>query len=343
MSHLEPHPSLPARPPQSSYAAPPRHNTSGQGSYPGASAAYGAFTPRSVVSRGPSSAVPAHAPVMTSQAPYNAGGYQPNLHSSSNAYYPPQQPGYGTSTPPVHAAPFQPPAMASRGYGTAGGYNPEEEAQIAQWQSAYTSKDDANTKKGGQGGNYNANARDGTPDHEDGGNGDGANKASRKTVVRQGGGKSWEDSSLLEWDPLHPRLFVGNLAGEVTDDSLLKAFSKYPSVSKARVIRDKKTTKSKSFGFVSFSNTDDYFRAAKEMQGKYIGSHPVRITRANTEIKATTKREDKHGKHGKKNNKNNKQGGDSGNNGTVISGAPTYNYNGIQKHKGKNGGPRLLG
>jgi hypothetical protein len=237
--------------------------------------------------------------------------------------------------------------------GSVGTYNPEEEAQIAQWNSAYQAKDEANNKKGTYGGSLITNTPSGrsgdavgSPDPEAGAGGEGTHKGKQKTVLRQGGGKAWEDASLLEWDPLHPRLFVGNLAGEVTDDSLLKAFSKYPSVSKARVIRDKKTTKSRSYGFVSFANTDDYFRAAKEMEGKYIGSHPVRIKRANTEIAATTKREDKHGKHGKKNNKNDKKGGAANNSsGTVISGAPTYNYSGIQKlsHKNKTGGPRLLG
>lgn len=105
------------------------------------------------------------------------------------------------------------------------------------------------------------------------------------TVIRQGGGQTWTDGTLLEWDPSHFRLFVGNLAGEVTDDSLLKAFSKYPSVQKARVIRDKRTTKSKGYGFVAFSDGDEYFRAAREMNGKYIGSHPVLLKRSNTEIK----------------------------------------------------------
>ncbi|TGZ85432.1 hypothetical protein EX30DRAFT_301958 [Ascodesmis nigricans] len=103
--------------------------------------------------------------------------------------------------------------------------------------------------------------------------------------MRHGGGQTWTDSSLLEWDPSHFRLFVGNLAGEVTDDSLLKAFSKYPSVKKARVIRDKRTTKSKGYGFVAFADGDEYFKAAREMQGKYIGSHPVLLKRSNTEIK----------------------------------------------------------
>jgi RNA recognition motif-containing protein len=255
---------------------------------------------------------------------------------------------YGTSTPPVLANPYQSPAPAPSAYGTSsygrvGGYDPEEAARIAEWQSAYTP--DANSKKGPLG-NANTTAlgtRAGdspsTPGPEAGSGADGSHKGKEKTVVRQGGGKSWEDPSLLEWDPLHPRLFVGNLAGEVTDDSLLKAFSKYPSVSKARVIRDKKTTKSKSYGFVSFANTDDYFRAAKEMEGKYIGSHPVRIKRANTEIVATSKKDDKHGKHGKKNNNNNTK--KAAGPGPAIGGASTFNSGITKSHK--KGGPRLLG
>ena len=105
--------------------------------------------------------------------------------------------------------------------------------------------------------------------------------------MRSGGGKDWHDTSLLEWDPAHFRLFVGNLAGEVTDESLRKGFSAYPSIVKTRVVRDKGSSKSRGFGFVSFSDADDYFQAAKEMQGKYIGSHPVIIKKAKTDIKAT--------------------------------------------------------
>lgn len=109
----------------------------------------------------------------------------------------------------------------------------------------------------------------------------------QKTVIRSGGGQTWQDPSLLEWDPAHFRLFVGNLAGEVTDESLLKAFAKFPSVQKARVVRDKRTTKSKGYGFVSFADGDEYFRAARDMQGKYIGSHPVLLRKSTTEIKPT--------------------------------------------------------
>lgn len=140
----------------------------------------------------------------------------------------------------------------------------------------------------------------------------GAGEAKKKTVYREGGGKKWADDSLLEWDPSHLRLFVGNLAGEVTDESLLKAFERWSSVQKAKVIRDKRTTKSKGYGFVSFSDPDDFFQAAKEMNGKYIQSHPVVVHKAKTEIKPQVVKEDRHGK-GKNHNKKNNDGNKSGN------------------------------
>lgn len=112
-------------------------------------------------------------------------------------------------------------------------------------------------------------------------------KSKHKTVIREGGGKVWEDPTLLEWDPAHFRLYCGNLGGEVNDESLHRAFSAYPSIVKARVIRDKKTTKSKGFGFVSFKEPDDMLNAWRDLNGKYIGSHPVKLTKAETSIKAT--------------------------------------------------------
>jgi RNA recognition motif-containing protein len=122
---------------------------------------------------------------------------------------------------------------------------------------------------------------------------------------------------------------VGNLAGEVTDESLHKAFSRWPSVQKARVIRDKRTTKSKGYGFVSFSDGDEIFQAAREMQGKYIGSHPVLLRRSTTEIKAVTPKDNR-------NNKNKHKG--KGNNNKDKTGA------GVQKAGSKTkGGLRVLG
>lgn len=64
------------------------------------------------------------------------------------------------------------------------------------------------------------------------------------------------------------RLFCGDLGNDVTDEVLTRAFSKYSSFLKAKVIRDKRTNKTKGFGFVSFKDPQDFIRATKEMNGE---------------------------------------------------------------------------
>lgn len=298
------------------------------------------------------------------QVNFVGGGYQASAYQQQQyPHYPAQvapEP-YAEPTPPQIRNPFplpgQEPNAGRGGVKNNSGFDPELEAQIAQWQSAYVSKDEATSGKGGLGrsgrgeGAASAGGANAIPlggsrpavapisnsevnSNVSGDTGVAAvvtgTDGKQKTVVRSGGGKQWQDASLLEWDPAHFRIFVGNLAGEVTDESLLKAFSRYPSVQKARVVRDKRTTKSKGYGFVSFSDGDEYFRAAKEMQGKYIGSHPVLIKRSTTEIKAVTPADKK------KMAKNGRSAGDVG--GGANTGA------GVHKKQAKTkGGLKILG
>lgn len=294
-------------------------------------------------------------------APGVAGPYQPQYpaaqYGASAA-----APGYYSAAPPTaypatsvasvssqgtvaYAAPqirnpFPAPSTSVAGAGAGSDYDPEMAAQIAQWQSAYTTPRtgdagaDGGKGKGGGAQQYGAGAGayagygygtqgwggadgahgeggadgGGEAGQQQGASGQDGSGAKKKTVIREGGGKRWTDDTLAEWDPSHFRLFVGNLAGETTDDSLLKAFSRWKSVQKARVIRDKRTTKSKGFGFVSFSDADDFFQAAKEMNGKYIQSHPVIVKRSTTEIKLTNQR-DLHQQHGGKHGKGGKNVG----------------------------------
>ncbi|KAG0243832.1 hypothetical protein B0O80DRAFT_486972 [Mortierella sp. GBAus27b] len=100
------------------------------------------------------------------------------------------------------------------------------------------------------------------------------------TVVRKAAGQVWEDSSLLEFDENDFRLFAGDLGNEVTDELLTKTFSKYPSFLKAKVVRDKRTQKTKGYGFISFSQPDDFARAWKEMNGKYVGNRPIKLRKS---------------------------------------------------------------
>jgi hypothetical protein len=325
--------------PPTSYQASPTVTSTGYNPY----SAYGA-------SAGPS---PSPGP-----ATYGTGAYGAQQQSAFSGY-PQQQPanayaGYESYAAPVAAPqiqnPFPLPGQSSGAGKGANGYDPEYEAQIAQWNSAYAPKDEAALKeaaKKGPMGNANTiplGQRDTGPaltSKELSAAVPVGSKAAavvtgadgkQKTVIRSGGGKTWQDKSLLEWDPAHPRLFVGNLAGEVTDDSLHKAFSVYPSIVKARVIRDGRTTKSKGYGFVSFTSTDDFFQAAKEMNGKYIGSHPVIVKRSTTEIKVTAPP--------KKGGKYNKNKGHRDNRGGETTAVPNA---GIKKEGKKKGGMKVLG
>ena len=99
-------------------------------------------------------------------------------------------------------------------------------------------------------------------------------------VLRKAGGEVWEDSTLDEWPENDFRIFCGDLGNEVSDEILSNSFRKYPSFQKARVIRDKRTGKTKGFGFVSFTEADDYIKAMREMNGKYVGNRPIRMKRS---------------------------------------------------------------
>lgn len=66
----------------------------------------------------------------------------------------------------------------------------------------------------------------------------------------------YKNVDLAEWDPNDFRIFCGDLGNEVSDELLAKAFRKYPSFQKAKVVRDSRTNKSKGFGFVSFKNQE---------------------------------------------------------------------------------------
>ncbi|CAH8447361.1 unnamed protein product [Dicrocoelium dendriticum] len=76
------------------------------------------------------------------------------------------------------------------------------------------------------------------------------------------------------------RIFCGDLGNEVSDDTLARAFNQYASFTKARVVRDKRTGKSRGYGFVSFSDPADFTRAMREMNGKYVGNRPIKLKRS---------------------------------------------------------------
>lgn len=101
-----------------------------------------------------------------------------------------------------------------------------------------------------------------------------------KKTVRIAGGQVWEDQSLADWPDDDFRIFCGDLGNDVNDEVLTRTFNKFPSFQRAKVIRDKRTGKSKGFGFVSFREPQDFIRAMKEMDGRYVGSRPIKLRKS---------------------------------------------------------------
>ncbi|XP_065863019.1 uncharacterized protein [Euphorbia lathyris] len=106
-------------------------------------------------------------------------------------------------------------------------------------------------------------------------------KQKEKGVPRKAAGQAWEDPTLSEWPENDHRLFCGDLGNGVNDEILSRAFARFPSFNMARVVRDKRTGKTKGYRFVSFSNPSDLAAAVKEMNGKYVGNRPIKLRKSN--------------------------------------------------------------
>lgn len=105
-------------------------------------------------------------------------------------------------------------------------------------------------------------------------------KDANPLTVLAAAGDTWVDDTLADWPINDFRIFCGDLGNEVTDEMLKKVFSKYPTFSKAKIVREKKTGKTKGYGFVSFMDPADFARAMKEVNGKYVGNRPIKLRKS---------------------------------------------------------------
>ncbi|KAJ3103254.1 Nucleolar protein 12 [Physocladia obscura] len=88
---------------------------------------------------------------------------------------------------------------------------------------------------------------------------------------------------------LKKSVFLGNLAFDVSDESIWNAFGECGEVKNVRVIRDRKTNVGKGFGYVQFSDRAIVPIAVKMMSGKEIEGRPVRVTKCSTKSEAPNK------------------------------------------------------
>ncbi|WFD43162.1 E3 ubiquitin-protein ligase pub1 [Malassezia psittaci] len=86
-------------------------------------------------------------------------------------------------------------------------------------------------------------------------------------------------------------VFVGDLAPEVKDATLVQAFCIFPSLFDARVIWDTYSNCSKGYGFVRFEEESDALACITTMQGQWLGSRPIRLNWATRRLESCANRD----------------------------------------------------
>ena len=71
-------------------------------------------------------------------------------------------------------------------------------------------------------------------------------------------------------------IYVGNLSNNISDNELYDLFKlRYPSVISASIISDNGI--SRGYGFVHFTDEEEYKDCLKEMNGKYINNNKIQV------------------------------------------------------------------
>ena len=73
------------------------------------------------------------------------------------------------------------------------------------------------------------------------------------------------------------KLYVGNLSYSVRDDDLQQQFSAYGNVQSAKVIMERETGRSKGFGFVEMSNSQEAEAAIEGLHGQNLGGRDLTV------------------------------------------------------------------
>ncbi len=76
------------------------------------------------------------------------------------------------------------------------------------------------------------------------------------------------------------KLYVGNLAYSVRDDSLQQAFGQFGSVTSAKVMMDRETGRSKGFGFVEMGSDAEAQAAINGMNGQALEGRAIVVNEA---------------------------------------------------------------
>ncbi|XP_064145271.1 RNA-binding motif protein, X-linked-like-2 [Loxodonta africana] len=76
------------------------------------------------------------------------------------------------------------------------------------------------------------------------------------------------------------KLFIGGLNPETDEKALEAAFGKYGSIVEVLLVKDRETTKSRGFAFITFESPADAKAAARDMNGKSLDGKTIKVAQA---------------------------------------------------------------
>ena len=79
---------------------------------------------------------------------------------------------------------------------------------------------------------------------------------------------------------MEPKLYVGNLSYETTEDELRQLFGEAGEVVSAAVITDRETGRSKGFGFVEMASAEDAKKAIEQLNGTKFMERSLTVNEA---------------------------------------------------------------
>ncbi|MHC4756970.1 MAG: RNA recognition motif domain-containing protein [Planctomycetota bacterium] len=79
------------------------------------------------------------------------------------------------------------------------------------------------------------------------------------------------------------KLYVGNISSDADQGSLEALFSVFGTVEKAYIITDRRTGKSKGFGFVEMSSEAEAQAAIAALDGKKCDGYTVKVNEAKSQ------------------------------------------------------------
>lgn len=83
-------------------------------------------------------------------------------------------------------------------------------------------------------------------------------------------------------------IYVGNINYSLGEEEIKKLFEVIGKVDAIKLIRDKRTGKSKGFCFLDMASKKEAMEAVKTLDGKTVGGRNLRVLRAHTnKVRAT--------------------------------------------------------